>query len=207
MLPHGPLKWNVHLHHTVDAWARQYVRFGVSRGTDPTVSAVARKVEDEWQHVSSNLAVQSRRAETSVSGALSRASHRFELLLARVEGRNPQQLAPIGQRIARQYEQVSLREAHESAFENRGAWITPEDHGMATLSITTSGCVGRSCARSPAPRIQAQSLTRRTQPLSVYGRHRHCCTADGYHRLRLARQRVSRGHNHDAGDDACGACH
>lgn len=134
-------------------------------------------LEDEWQHMSSTLAVESRRAEATVSSSLSTAADRFkhlpatmrawqsgtiheghvraiervaetveeeyrcefeERMLERADGRTPQQLAPIGRRIARQYERVSLKARHEEAFGNRGVWITPADHGMATVSISTS---------------------------------------------------------------------
>lgn len=57
-------------------------------------------------------------------------------MLPKAAGRTPQQLAPIARRAARAFESVTLQKNHAEAFTERGVWVTPEDHGMATLSIS-----------------------------------------------------------------------
>lgn len=57
-------------------------------------------------------------------------------VLPKAAGRTPQQLAPIARRAARAFESVTLQKNHAEAFTERGVWVTPEDHGMATLSIS-----------------------------------------------------------------------
>lgn len=134
-------------------------------------------LEDEWQLMTSTLAVDARQSERAICDQLDRAHTRFisipqtmrawqdgeiheghvrviervaETLeddqrgefesrtLPKAAGRTPQQLAPIARRVARQFESITLQKNHAEAFRERGVWITLEDHGMATLSISNS---------------------------------------------------------------------
>ncbi|MGO3845869.1 DUF222 domain-containing protein [Agrococcus casei] len=133
--------------------------------------------ENEWQHLTSVLAVDAHRAESTVSNQLGTAQQRCTELpltmqawqdgrihqghviaieraastiteesrgefeaeaLPKADGRTPQQLAPVARRIARKYESVSMQKNHADAFKERAVWVTPSEHGMATLNITTS---------------------------------------------------------------------
>ncbi|MGO1392100.1 DUF222 domain-containing protein [Agrococcus casei] len=133
--------------------------------------------ENEWQHLTSVLAVNGRKSEISVSQQLGTAQQRCNELpltmqawqdrqihlghlmaieraaetitvesrgafeaeaLPKAAGRTPQQLAPIARRLARKFECASLQKNHAEAFKERAVWVTPAEHGMATLNITTS---------------------------------------------------------------------
>lgn len=133
--------------------------------------------ENEWQHMTSTIAVDGRKSERAVADQLHTAQQRMQHLpqtmsawqegtiheghvraieraagtiaeehrhefeqqvLAKAAERTPQQLAPVARRIARQYEPVGLQKNHAEAFKERGVWITPEEHGMAVLSVSTS---------------------------------------------------------------------
>ena len=133
--------------------------------------------ENEWEHMTSVIAVDGRKSERTTAEQLNTArqrmidlpatmdawqqgtiheghvraieraantiteEHRHEFeqqVLPKAAERTPQQLAPVARRIARQYESVGLHKNHAEAFKERGVWVTPEEHGMAVFSFSTS---------------------------------------------------------------------